>query len=181
MLISFTREKALQKTAVRELLKIALLKMNIDSFELKKDKFGKPYLVLENGENLFVSLSHSQNSAVCAVKKEKVGVDIEKIRIVNEKIPRRFFSEIDYQYIINSKNKKEDVILLWSLRESLFKAVDNVDFLSFSRSVSFTDGKNKIKNKITFLGDEFEVSYDFFDNLVLTQAVVGEREKIFFI
>lgn len=179
---SLPKEKSLQKSGARFLLKTALSKMGLEGYSLKKSQSGKPYLINRNGETLFASISHSKNSAVFAISEDKIGVDIETIKQINEKIPKRCFSDLDQSFILNSKNKERDTILLWSFRESLFKAVDNENFFSLSKSVSFTDGKDKINSQIMVQNKNpkeiFKIYYKFFDNFALTVIYKGESEKL---
>ena len=78
---------------------------------------GKPY-----AKNLPVhfSISHSGDIAVCAVSKDEIGVDIEKIRAVNPRTHERFCTESESEYITTAKNGFFEI---WTLKEAYFKCI----------------------------------------------------------
>lgn len=86
----------------------------------KKDINGKLYF--DNFSNLHFNLSHSGDYSVCAITDGIVGVDIEKIKNINLNISKRFFSPLEHEFLISSKNKLCDFFRLWVLKESYMKA-----------------------------------------------------------
>lgn len=82
---------------------------------IKKSKDGKPYT--ENSAYKF-SISHCGNLVVCAVSKNEIGVDIEKIRNVRLKIAEKFACENEIAYI---GEKLERFFEVWTLKEAFFK------------------------------------------------------------
>lgn len=94
---------------------------------------GKPY-----AKNLPVhfSISHSGDIAVCAVSKNEIGVDIEKIRTVNPRTYERFCTKSEAEYISTSENGFFEV---WTLKEAYFKCIGTglgADIKNVSFSVS---------------------------------------------
>ena len=91
---------------------------------------GKP----ENGE-FFFSLSHSGEYALCAAKKSPVGADIQIMRRADIRLAKRFFSQDEFEYIKNGKNKEEAFFEIWTMKEAYVKAKGGSigeDFKKFS-------------------------------------------------
>ena len=63
--------------------------------QIKFTKLGKPYV---NGVEF--SLTHTKGMLACAVSKNPVGVDVEKIRKVPESAVKRFIDEEKYKLFI---------------------------------------------------------------------------------
>ena len=83
-------------------------------------EYGKPYFI-QPAEWHF-SLSHSGEYAACALAREPVGVDIQKIRPVDLGVPRRSFSEEEQQKLRLSNAPEEELIRIWTLKEAVVKA-----------------------------------------------------------
>ena len=89
------------------------------------DEYGKPHLYMENegcpdkGKEIFFSLSHSGDHAVCVISDVPIGVDIEVIGEEKDKIAERFFADIERQYVCDD----ESFFRIWTLKESLMKVV----------------------------------------------------------
>lgn len=81
---------------------------------------GKPYI---DGQDVFFSLSHSGNWALCAVSDCEVGCDIERIKPVDIKLARRF-SPGEYASILRADEEKRQSLFyrFWTLKESFMKA-----------------------------------------------------------
>lgn len=78
------------------------------------NSFGKPSL--ENNE-LYFNISHSGDYVVCATSSFEVGIDIERIRKMNELVISKCFSVDEQKYI----NSDEDFTMVWTLKESYLK------------------------------------------------------------
>lgn len=70
-----------------------------------------------------VNLSHSGNYVLCAYGDRPVGIDIERIRPDMEKIAKRFFTEAEYEWILQQEKKEEAFVRLWTLKESYVKQI----------------------------------------------------------
>lgn len=85
---------------------------------------GKPEL-LEGG--LFFNLSHGGDWALCAVSDQRVGADVEKLsRLVEKKnraehIARKCLSEEERAFLEKSDCFEEELIRLWTKKESYAK------------------------------------------------------------
>lgn len=80
------------------------------------DRYGKPHIYTGSSE-VYFSLSHSGDHAVCAINDSPVGIDIEFIGDEKDQIARRFFSRSDLEYI----NDAESFYRIWTLKESFMK------------------------------------------------------------
>lgn len=105
------------------LLRTALLQRGISEFAIRKNAFGKPYL--EKAEGVFFNISHSGQYAVCAVGGSEVGADIEKLREVDLRVARRFFSAEEFALLQAQEEaqKQETFFRIWTLKESFLKAL----------------------------------------------------------
>ena len=86
---------------------------------IEATKSGKPYFP---DLPLFFSLSHSGDYAACAIADFEIGLDIQCIRPLSMPLARRFFSETELRKLQASEHPDELFTLLWSLRESYWKA-----------------------------------------------------------
>lgn len=80
------------------------------SFSFALNSFGKIYL---NEISVYISLTHSKGYFAFAISNEEIGLDIEKIRNnINERIIERISKE---------KIKKDEIIKIWTIKESYLK------------------------------------------------------------
>lgn len=106
------------------LLKYALSKAgyNICSPEFAYGENEKPYL---KDSDIYFSISHSEDYAICAVSDAEIGCDIEKIKDVDLKIAEKFFTPSEYESILKEpdENGRQDMFFrCWTLKESFMKA-----------------------------------------------------------
>jgi len=117
-----------------------------------KNSYGKPYL--KGYDNFHFNVSHSGNWVVCAVDSSDVGIDIENIKPIDFNVAKRFFSETEYNDLMNKTDSErlEYFYELWTLKESYIKAIGrglSVSLNTFSFSVTndnihfITDSDNK--------------------------------------
>ncbi len=66
---------------------------------------GKPYI--ENSDIHF-NISHCEDWVVCAIHNKSIGIDIEKIRPINFKIAKRFFTPNEQKYVFSKVPTEED-------------------------------------------------------------------------
>ncbi len=80
---------------------------NIPAEEITLDvkENGKPYPI---NIDLHFNVSHCEDYVVCVVDSKPVGIDIEKIRPINLKIAKKFFSEEEQEYIFGHIATEED-------------------------------------------------------------------------
>lgn len=114
--------------AVRKLLN----EINYTDSDLYYDSFGKP--LLKNDKN--ISISHSHELACIIISDKNVGIDIE---LKNEKILKNISLLFNEDFILNTKENKENAITLttfcWAIKEALFKLIPEND-VSFKENIS---------------------------------------------
>ena len=80
---------------------------------------GKP--TLKNHPHIHFNLSHSSNTAVCAVAESNIGVDVQKITTVNDNVAKRVLTAEEYLIFNNTGNPGEYFCEIWTIKESYFK------------------------------------------------------------
>lgn len=113
-------EKKAQSIGVELLLNYAVnndvkLSVNWDT-----DSNGKPYLI---DSDMYVSLSHSGDYAVCAVHDKPIGIDIQQISECDMKLAERFFTAEEADMINKAENREAAFFEIWTKKESLVKVV----------------------------------------------------------
>lgn len=112
----------------------------VKSGALRLGKYGKPEI-----EGLNFNLSHSGNIVACAVSKETVGCDVEKLREAPPKIGDRFFCEREKQYLrmLAGQQYDREFFRLWTIKESYLKMTG--EGLSFPMRRLEIDLKDSVK------------------------------------
>ena len=98
---------------------------------------GKPYLV---GSDLFISLSHSEEGVAAVVSETPVGIDIEKIKPITDKLINYVCNENEKEYIESGEDREYRFFTVWTAKEAFFKknggsGVRAVDTTLFEKSV----------------------------------------------
>ncbi len=101
------------------LLKKALRDYGIENFEICAEENGKPFL--KNIDNLFFSISHTGSGVAVVADKDIVGVDVQDILPVKERVLNRSFSDGEKMLIKNSQTPDREFTRLWTLKESAVK------------------------------------------------------------
>ncbi|SNX54846.1 4'-phosphopantetheinyl transferase superfamily protein [Thermoanaerobacterium sp. RBIITD] len=106
------------------LLRVVICKkigLKNDELSFYKNEYGKP--LLKNMENIYFSISHSYDWVVVAVNEFSIGIDIEKIKPINLNIAKRFFTDDEYNFImdVDVQKRLEYFFKLWTLKESYVK------------------------------------------------------------
>ena len=97
-----------------------LLNTDKDKITIKFTENGKPYI--ENSQNFYFSISHSENIIAVAIADSEIGVDIEKIRAINTSLSGRFFTKNEIDYIEKNTAKNNDTFFeLWTKKEAYIK------------------------------------------------------------
>jgi 4'-phosphopantetheinyl transferase len=100
------------------LLNHALSKIGILDPLFETDDHGKPFLI---NQSVHFNLSHSEKYVACAVSDFPVGVDIEQVHMIDLDIADNYFSNSEYEYLRNKKDKTTAFFELWVLMESYMK------------------------------------------------------------
>lgn len=94
---------------------------------MRSTEHGKPYFVEKDSKNretasdIHFNLSHSEEMVACALNRQPVGIDIEKIRRYNPKVADRILSDEEWDNLQTSKQKDRDFIRFWTLKEAYGK------------------------------------------------------------
>lgn len=95
-----------------------------EKIHFRYNSFQKPFLAGFESELQF-NISHSGDWIVCAISKEEVGIDIQKIGDYEDAIAKRFYNQKEYLHL-HTLEKEEQIrrfYQYWSLKESYVKAV----------------------------------------------------------
>lgn len=105
---------------IRSLVAGLMLKYTLkDKVEnIEYNEYGKPYL---KGENIHFNLSHSGDYVLLAIDEFEVGVDIEKISTIKQKVADKYFT-LEENSWLRENNENENFYYLWTGKESVIKA-----------------------------------------------------------
>ena len=94
-----------------------------DAILFSVDENQKPYL--RNDKNFHFNCAHSGQWVVCAVDDAPVGIDIERVKSVDFDIAKRFFSDEEYNTLMNvhKSERTAHFFRFWTLKESYLKAI----------------------------------------------------------
>lgn len=112
------KEDRLRSLAATRLLTGLLSECGESDFTLETMDNGKPQLV---GSDLFFSLSHSNEGVVAAVSKTPVGIDIEKIKPIDEKLIAYVCNEKEKEFVLGGNDKDYRFLTVWTAKEAFFK------------------------------------------------------------
>lgn len=94
------------------------LELNYRLQDLKSDAKERPFIQ----DDLDFNISHSGNYIICAISQNaRVGIDIERHRILKTNIADRYFDFNECHEIDTDKESSKTFFDLWSLKESAIK------------------------------------------------------------
>lgn len=137
--------RALLKRAVSELYGI-----DTDTLTIKKGEHGKPYF--SQREDICFNISHSGDYVAVMVGDSPLGVDIQTIRPVKDRMIEKLCNESEKNFVYGSNNKDRAFITLWTLKESYIKAIGTgmsfpMDEINFDLSGLNEDSVGEISNR----------------------------------
>lgn len=128
--------------------------------------YGKPYLIGEKSVNF--NLSHSGNWVVCAVDKQPVGIDIEKIEAhVDLNLAAMFFSRQEFADIcsVHVFEQAARFFRIWTHKESYMKAVGTGLYMPLqSFTIDISDDSQTVladEGKQLWYFKEYEVDREY--------------------
>ena len=105
----------------RILLSKSILKYydyNYFNLPIYYNEYGKPLT-----DKFYFNISHSHDYAIVVCNSNRIGVDIEKIRSVDDKMINYFCNDKEKEYVLKSKDKNKAFFSLFCLKEAYFKMI----------------------------------------------------------
>lgn len=111
-----------QHRYAHDLLDEMLLKRGVSKpYLLKEGDHGKPFL-LEHPQIQF-NLSHCKNAVFCGVGQKPLGVDVETIRPLRERVMHRVLTASEQQEVLQAESPELCFLRFWTLKESFVKTL----------------------------------------------------------
>lgn len=96
------------------------LKINPDDVVFLRHRYGKPYI--KGYSDFHFNISHTKNAIVVAISNSYVGVDVERVRGIDARIPNRFFAKGERQYVsLQSQGLEHRFFEIWTQKEAYLK------------------------------------------------------------
>ena len=92
-----------------------------ENIHIIREDSGKPYV---EGNLCYFSLSHSGETVVCAVSDKPIGVDVERIRPVDQGISKKICTEEEFTVLNRIADQTEQnrfLLQIWTRKEAIFK------------------------------------------------------------
>lgn len=105
---------------------------------------GKPYL--KKAPHIHFNISHAGNIAMCALHNAPVGVDIEKIKRVDDGVEMRFMSKKELDIYYTASDRISMFHKIWTLKESYVKFCGRGIGADLNRLTVYPDGSSIISN-----------------------------------
>lgn len=139
-------------------------KYNLDYNNIYYNEFNKPLI---NG--IHFNISHSNDYIAICFSKNKIGIDIEKIRKIDLNIINYFCTTEEKKYILNSNDKYKSILEIFCLKEAYFKMKGTN--LSDIKKINFN-----IKNKISSSDNNIniKINYDIPNYIITIIEEIGE-------
>jgi 4'-phosphopantetheinyl transferase len=113
------REDRLRSLAAGHILTGLLKECGEKNFTLETLQNGKPQLA---GSDWFFSLSHSHEGVVAVVSKSPIGIDIEKIKPIDDKLIDYVCNQKEKEYVLQGEaDKFYRFFCVWTAKEAFFK------------------------------------------------------------
>ena len=113
-----TRDKKLSILSKYLLKTILSQKYQLDYNNIYNNENNKPLI-----KEIYFNISHSHDYVALVFSNNKVGIDIEKIRKVNINIINAFCTKNEKRYILNSKDKYNNLFKIYTMKEAYFKMI----------------------------------------------------------
>lgn len=156
-------------------IRLLLSKLSTDTnYIIQNNENQAPCL---NKLNKYISISHTQNyAAITLGSSAETGIDIEKISSRILKVKDKFISKEEFTFINPSKDFTEQLTLIWSAKEALYKSfrTGNLDFKTNLLIKPFILKQKDeltgwiIKDKIR---KKYKLEYEFFNDHIWVCAI----------
>ena len=130
-------------------------------------------------DNIFFSISHSEDFVVFVKDTNNIGIDVEYIDIKNTIILDYAFTDEEKDYINKNykDNIKEGIIKLWTIKESVYKASGNtLNILPKDISINTLDLK-----EIVFYDEKYNIITKKLDNYYLSISSKNKYDDLILI
>ena len=87
--------------------------------EFMYNENGKP--VLRDYPEIHFNLSHCKRAAACVVSNNEVGVDVQDVRRIPDKVAKRVLTESEYKIFTTAQAPDEYFCEIWTIKESFVK------------------------------------------------------------
>ncbi|EMG33424.1 4'-phosphopantetheinyl transferase family protein [Streptococcus anginosus] len=134
--------------------------------EISREDNGKPYI---KGSDISISFSHTTGLVAIAISDHNIGIDCEKIDMIDNEIKNITFSDLE---IAHSESNPYYSTLFWTGKESLSK-LKNEDWYSTKRTELYIED-NMLKDK----NNEISFYYNVVSNGVICLASNLFREEV---
>lgn len=88
-------------------------------FDIKYNKYGKPYL--SQNQNLYFNISNSNKKVCIGISDRPIGIDLEYIKPRNLKAMMKFLNASELQYINSSISAEYAFYEIWTIKEAYLK------------------------------------------------------------
>lgn len=154
--------------AARLALKSLLNAQNLGPLAIVKDEFGKPHL---EGSHIHISISHTKGYGAAVINAEgPVGIDIEYPKPQIQRIAHKFLHSDEKAW---AGDNVESLTQIWSAKEAMYKLHGRTQ-LTFSTQLYVEEPKSKHPTAGVIIEngqrDEFQLSYDQFDGIIICLA-----------
>ena len=145
-----------KRTVAGELLARKMIadfcKVNAEDIVFNQNEYSKPYAEKLNVE---FNISHSYELVICAISENAIGVDIEKIRDIDDKVMAYVCTREEYAYLNEKGIEKEEKLKrffeIWTFKEAYFKWKGTG--LTDLKSISFFDETINCFNRSELFGE----------------------------
>jgi 4'-phosphopantetheinyl transferase len=159
-----------QRGLFGKILVFKLLKddLALDEFpELFYDMHNRPFQKISSKHDF--NITHSGDYVFCAISDNgKTGIDVEKDRDMSFDIAERFFSKYEIEYLsgLSGRQKIDEMIKLWTLKEAYIKARGRTFLIPLDRFYFDISDINDIKffHDLPDDNEEWKFSYYPLDN-----------------
>ena len=79
------------------------------------NEYGKPFI---KGSTIKFSLSHSENTVICALSEKEIGVDIQFVRPISLRAVEKFCTAEEYEKVLSSEDRDRESCRIWCIKES---------------------------------------------------------------
>ena len=113
------RDDQLRSLAAQHLLNRLRADFSAGTAVLETGEDGKPFL---RGSNLHVSISHSNEGVACAVSETPVGIDIEKVRSVPDRLIDYVCTDAEKAFVLDAPEVIHiNFFKVWTAKEAYVK------------------------------------------------------------